>query len=121
MPYFDVTAEHAVSGLRVAEVEVFEGATLMARTNAPIPLRISLPGVDRDHNPNTAPFDGTIAAGTKLRLVGNTELTTLPMDYRKSYRYRATIVVTSSGGDETFALEGALDDPWATAGPAVIR
>lgn len=121
-PYFEVTAARAISGLRVADLEVFEGATLIARASAPIALRISLPGRDRDHNPITAPFDGSIAAGTTLRLVATTELTELPADFwRKSHGYRATIVVTSSGGDETLLLEGALDDPWATAGPALIR
>ena len=123
MLYFDATAVHAVSGLQVTDLELVEGTARVARANGPIDLRISLPGRDRDQNFVYAAFDGAIAAGATLRLCASIELTTLPQSCTpSSCRYRATMMaVSSDGGEEKLVLEGSLDDPWPTAGPARVR
>lgn len=120
MLYFDATAVQAVSRLRVTDLELVEGTARVARANAPIDLRVSLPGRDRDHNFVYAAFDGALAADTTLRLCVSTELTTLPRSCQaSSCRYRATIIVSSDGSDAELSLEGSLDDPRATAGPSI--
>jgi len=107
MPDFDVTAIRAIRAFRMTEF-VVEG---VAHANAPIELRIWLPGLDCDHNEITKPFSGSIDAGATLRLRGKTVLTPLPPPFNVwNHPYRAALIAD----DEQVELTGVLDSPWPT-------
>lgn len=112
----DLTATGDLRGLHAAGVELLDasGGTL-ARATPPIGLRRSLPGRDRDHNEITAPFDGAILAGTTVRLRASAEVAGTPAGVNQ-LRYRMTL--RTDAVTAPLVVEGLLDAPWASAGPA---
>ena len=120
MPYFDVTAGSAVTGLRVTVLEILDTPTgaILARAVAPIELRVSLPGRDADHNEITAPFDGVVDAGGSLRLRAVVEFFDLAPYASNARGYRATLVTDAS---DVSVVEGPMDAPCGAAGPAGVR
>jgi hypothetical protein len=119
--YFDVAAGAEIAMLRVVEIEVLDASgAIVARVISPIELRVSLPGRDEHHNLRTEPFAGAVPAGEKVRLCAGADLTPVLGAYQAKLRYRASISAVPAGGEEAapLVLEGPLDQPWSTAGPA---
>jgi len=119
--YFDVAASAALGSLRVVDLEVHEASgTTIARALPPIELRVALPGRDEHHNLRTEPFGGAVPAGAGVRLCAGAALTPLPGAPLAPLHYRASIRIVLADGEEgaPLVLEGPLDQPWATAGPA---
>jgi hypothetical protein len=119
--YFDVVAAAEIALLRMVDIEVLDGSgAIVARAIPPTELRVSLPGRDEHHNLRTEPFAGAVPAGEKVRLCAGADLTSLPGAYEAKLRYRASISAVPAGGEEgaPLVLEGPLDQPWSTAGPA---
>lgn len=108
MPYFDVTAARRLTGLRMTALHVED----VARDRGPIELRIWMPGLDRDHNELTRPFDGIVEAGETLRLRAAMMLTPVPPSLELwRLRYSADLVCDQGDG---LVVSGPLDAPWPT-------
>lgn len=118
--YFDLAASDEMSGVRVDAIEVVDasGATV-SRLAPPIELHVSLPGRDRDHNLMTMPFLGSIDAGATVRLCAVAGPTRIASASRAKLRYRMILGTSESERGTPLVLEGALDAPWATAGPTL--
>jgi hypothetical protein len=117
--YFDISVVRPIRGLRMIEFEVIDGqpGEMIARAASPFDLRVSLPGIDRDHNEMTRAFDGSIDANATVRLRSGGELTPVP-EYAdlSRYRYRATLEAVTSEGVFPLILEGSFEaGPWPTA------
>ncbi len=116
---FDLGAVHDIGAPRVVSIEILDGSGApVARAISPIGLRVAPPGrANMDYSAfGTTPLDGPIAAGTKVRLRASASLTPLQGAYSAKLRYRASL--TTEEGTAPLVLEGPLDNPWPTAGPA---
>jgi hypothetical protein len=120
MPNFDVIVDSAISGLRVNALEIFETASgvSVARAAGPVELRVWLPGRDENHNDITVAFAGVLDAGQRVRLRALAQFTELPAYTTNERSYRATL---GNDAGDACVVEGPLDSPWATAGPAPVR
>jgi hypothetical protein len=123
----DIDSSGALSGVEIVEIELVDVAGKVVARAVPPWLSRRDPGTLTDagqradrSDAGTLPFDGNARPGEGLRLHVRAPLDTRldSLARRSPARFRARLL---AHGDPGIPLEGPVDAPWATAGPAGPR
>lgn len=117
----DLAAVREIKRLEVSAIDVVDSSgAVVAHARPPISLRVAPPGRSNlDYSDfGTLPLSKPISAGVTVRLRAAADLTPFQNAYAATLRYRASLK-TDDGS--LLSLEGPLDAPWPTAGPAGSR
>lgn len=124
----DVEADAQRTGVEVKDVELLDAATtVVARATPPYDIRRDAASdaerrrdLSRDR---TTPFDGTLTSAQSVRLYVHAKLDASLAAAMRAAPTRFRARVAAAGGPayqpSLTIVEGTLEPPWATAGPAV--
>ncbi len=116
---FDLAATRDIEHVRVTSIEFLDpSGKVVQHSKGPLELRVVPSGPPRLDLPDGGGASaGRIPRGSTVRLRAAGDMTPMPGAFAFQLRYRASVVIDAA---PPLSLEGVVEGPWATAGPAPI-